>query len=304
MAHRGTETGKRGCILSEDPNDEEVMNSVMLREKLRRMVLALTKLDWRRYKAVPPVQPAGAATADTHQHELKTWPQFFAKILDGSKPFEIRKDDRGFKVGDELLLREWNPQTGEYTGRELSRVVTYLYPADGYGDGLTHGYCVMGIAQPTSGKQEQWTAHGIKIHIGENRSLNVGNDYVASELVKAHESSITAERERSKASELEQLAREYAGKLCYEFKEHGVNAIDHNYETILDFGHIAAYGSDPSDVEKECQPLVDALEKCIATLDDSRIGTVDYMEGSRIYNDFNQAVKQAKATLAQWKEGQ
>ena len=39
-------------------------------------------------------------------HELKTWPQFFDSIVDGTKTFELRKDDRGFEVGDAVLLRE------------------------------------------------------------------------------------------------------------------------------------------------------------------------------------------------------
>ena len=34
------------------------------------------------------------------KHELKTWQPFFAAVLDGRKPFEVRKDDRGFRVGD------------------------------------------------------------------------------------------------------------------------------------------------------------------------------------------------------------
>lgn len=44
-------------------------------------------------------------------HELKVWPDYFARLADGSKTFEVRKDDRGFQAGDELLLREWDPAT-------------------------------------------------------------------------------------------------------------------------------------------------------------------------------------------------
>jgi hypothetical protein len=39
------------------------------------------------------------------RHELKTWPGPFQAIVDGSKRFELHKDDRGFAVGDTLWLR-------------------------------------------------------------------------------------------------------------------------------------------------------------------------------------------------------
>ncbi|MDF2680174.1 MAG: hypothetical protein K0R47_1364 [Brevibacillus sp.] len=37
-------------------------------------------------------------------HELKTWPEYFNAVMDGTKKAEIRKNDRGFKVRDALLL--------------------------------------------------------------------------------------------------------------------------------------------------------------------------------------------------------
>jgi hypothetical protein len=40
-------------------------------------------------------------------HDLKCWPEPFAAILSGEKRHEIRRDDRGFKVGDVLRLREY-----------------------------------------------------------------------------------------------------------------------------------------------------------------------------------------------------
>jgi hypothetical protein len=59
-------------------------------------------------------------------HELKTWPDYFVHVLDGSKTFEYRRDDRGLKVGDVLHLREWEPTFEKYTGREVYRRVTYM----------------------------------------------------------------------------------------------------------------------------------------------------------------------------------
>lgn len=69
-------------------------------------------------------------------HELKTWPPYFEEVLNGNKTFEVRKDDRGFKVGDVLVLKEWKPlgyssvspsqMTGSYTGREVKKKVSYI----------------------------------------------------------------------------------------------------------------------------------------------------------------------------------
>jgi hypothetical protein len=59
-------------------------------------------------------------------HELKCWPTYFQPIVDGTKPFEIRQDDRQFKVGDILRLREWDYAGESYTGREIRKRVTYI----------------------------------------------------------------------------------------------------------------------------------------------------------------------------------
>lgn len=59
-------------------------------------------------------------------HNLKTWPQYFARILDGSKTFEVRINDRDFCRGDRLLLREYDPDTDTYSGRAIRADVGYV----------------------------------------------------------------------------------------------------------------------------------------------------------------------------------
>ena len=59
-------------------------------------------------------------------HKLKTWPVYFQAVWDGVKTAEIRKDDRGFAVGDTLYLEEWNPTTGTHTGRRLSATISHI----------------------------------------------------------------------------------------------------------------------------------------------------------------------------------
>lgn len=43
------------------------------------------------------------------RHELKTWPEFYRAVQDNKKTFELRYNDRNYQVGDELLLREFEP---------------------------------------------------------------------------------------------------------------------------------------------------------------------------------------------------
>ena len=56
----------------------------------------------------------------------KVRPEYFEKILSGDKNFELRLADFECQPGDVLFLREWNPETKEYTGREIKKQVTYV----------------------------------------------------------------------------------------------------------------------------------------------------------------------------------
>lgn len=57
---------------------------------------------------------------------LKIQPQYFEEVRNGNKSFEIRKNDRDFKVGDTLYLQEYNPLAQEYTGEVVKREITYI----------------------------------------------------------------------------------------------------------------------------------------------------------------------------------
>lgn len=80
------------------------------------------------------------------EHELKTWPDYWLSVESGAKPFEVRRNDRGFQPGDVLRLREWNPESEEYTGREVWRRVTYVL-RDAERFGLQDGFVVLGIVE-------------------------------------------------------------------------------------------------------------------------------------------------------------
>ncbi len=67
--------------------------------------------------------------------EKKIWPEHFEKILNGEKNAEIRLADFNLKVGDRLVLREYDPDTRKYSGRKIIKQVKNLNEVD-----LTHMY--------------------------------------------------------------------------------------------------------------------------------------------------------------------
>lgn len=90
-------------------------------------------------------------------HDLKTWPASFDAMWRGVKAYELRNDDRGFAIGDVLVLREWvpvhqqtergmgDPLDGTFTGREIRARVTFKTEAEGPFRGLEKGFAILGI---------------------------------------------------------------------------------------------------------------------------------------------------------------
>ena len=63
--------------------------------------------------------------------EKKIRPEYFQKILDGVKTFELRLADFDCKLSDILILKEWDPKSKQYTGRFLEKEVTYVLKTKG-----------------------------------------------------------------------------------------------------------------------------------------------------------------------------
>lgn len=80
-------------------------------------------------------------------HDLKIHPVWFEQVRSGSKTFEVRLDDRGFMEGDQLELREWDPFTRAYTGREVLRTIPCIVREAGPVK-LPKGHVVLGLEDP------------------------------------------------------------------------------------------------------------------------------------------------------------
>lgn len=87
----------------------------------------------------------------TNSHNLKTWPEFFHAVREGVKTFELRENDRGFEVGDTLVLQEFIPESGTYTGEEEVVRVTYLLEPSTNFRFIAIGYVLMGIKNEYDG---------------------------------------------------------------------------------------------------------------------------------------------------------
>jgi len=93
-------------------------------------------------------------------HELKTHPPYWDAIYAGTKNFEVRRDDRGFQTGDELLLIRhdglYRRPRVEYNAVGLPPRETYeirrriKYILTGGQLGIEPGYVVMALEEPQS----------------------------------------------------------------------------------------------------------------------------------------------------------
>lgn len=73
-------------------------------------------------------------------HRIKLSYLYFNDVQNGKKNFELRRDDRKYQVGDELLLSEVKDNV--LTGRQVE--VAVVYKLADY-TGLEVGYCILRI---------------------------------------------------------------------------------------------------------------------------------------------------------------
>lgn len=73
-------------------------------------------------------------------HEIKIAAMYYEDVVSGKKSFELRKNDRGYRQGDKLIMLEFND--GKHTGRIINADIVYML--EDY-TGLAEGYCILGI---------------------------------------------------------------------------------------------------------------------------------------------------------------
>lgn len=170
-------------------------------------------------------------------HNLKCIPEFFSVVCSGLKSFEVRYNDREFKVGDTLCLQEfipcancngtgrvWDngdmtdcyckPPHGTYTEEEITVEVTYIL--DGGRFGIDEKYVVMAIkliSYPQGGSMnEEEKFRCTKVHRTFEESIDCPDCLKARQQEKIAEKDREIERLReegnSKDAQLETMTHE------------------------------------------------------------------------------------------------
>lgn len=83
-------------------------------------------------------------------HALKTKPKYFEELVAGVKKFEVRKNDRPYKIGDYVALNEWNGE--QYTGKCILQKIVYILSDSEY---CKEGYVVLGVEPCVIGEIEE-----------------------------------------------------------------------------------------------------------------------------------------------------
>lgn len=74
-------------------------------------------------------------------HHVKIRTEWFELLKSGAKPCEIRRNDRGYEIGDRIVLHEVTATADgdKPTGRELVRRISLVVETEG----IAEGYCLL-----------------------------------------------------------------------------------------------------------------------------------------------------------------
>lgn len=75
-------------------------------------------------------------------HDIKAWPEYFEPVWTGKKTAELRRNDREYRVGDKVVLHEYEPMTRSYTGRAVHAIISHIV---GDGEWLAPGYAMLSL---------------------------------------------------------------------------------------------------------------------------------------------------------------
>lgn len=75
-------------------------------------------------------------------HRLKAVQPYFNEVLNGEKTFEVRRFDRDFKVGDSVVLMDYDDMEDMLLGSEITFTISYILSDF---RGIQDGYCIIGF---------------------------------------------------------------------------------------------------------------------------------------------------------------
>jgi len=81
-------------------------------------------------------------------HYLKLQTEYFDAVLNGLKTFEVRKNDRDYRLGDTLALMCFHGKDPIQRPNCIV-CVTYILTHEQFPEGVPEGYVVMGIKRVT-----------------------------------------------------------------------------------------------------------------------------------------------------------
>lgn len=109
FAVMGTDAGKNICKAGHDKTTALAIKAIHKTESDRKEA----------QRTAQAFQEAASYSQTVITHQLKILPEYFQAVIDGRKKAELRTNDRDFKVGDYLLLVEWDGGADKYTGRKI-----------------------------------------------------------------------------------------------------------------------------------------------------------------------------------------
>lgn len=78
-------------------------------------------------------------------HRIKGWNIFFRELVTRNKTAEIRLNDRGYEVGDFIIVEETLLGGNPLTGREFHAMITHVLTSEDF-EGLQPGYCLLSFS--------------------------------------------------------------------------------------------------------------------------------------------------------------
>jgi len=81
-------------------------------------------------------------------HHIKSWPDYYSASWHGLKEWELRVNDRGYKLGDYVCLHKYDPDKKEYMNPPdecLVKEITYIAE----GNVIPKPFCIMSLRDIT-----------------------------------------------------------------------------------------------------------------------------------------------------------